>query len=82
MTTLPRLYARPFSSYCQKVLIALYENPTPFDYRSLEDAAAIAELNRFWSLGKFPLLREGNRTIIEASCIIEHLDLCHPGHDA
>jgi glutathione S-transferase len=25
----PELYAHPFSSYCQKVLIALYENDTP-----------------------------------------------------
>ena len=24
-----RLYAHPFSSYCQKVLIALYENALP-----------------------------------------------------
>ena len=31
-----RLYAHPFSSYCQKVLVALYENDTPFDYRSHE----------------------------------------------
>ena len=27
------LYAHPFSSYCQKVLVALYENGTLFDYR-------------------------------------------------
>ena len=27
------LYAHPFSSYCQKVLIALYENATPFEFR-------------------------------------------------
>ena len=27
-----KLYAHPFSSYCQKVLIALYENGTPFAY--------------------------------------------------
>ena len=27
----PTLYAHPFSSYCQKVLIALYENETPFE---------------------------------------------------
>ena len=26
-----KLYAHPFSSYCQKVLVALYENDTPFD---------------------------------------------------
>ena len=41
--TRPRLYAHPFSSYCQKVLVALYENGTPFDYRSLEDAQNGAE---------------------------------------
>src|SRR6185437_6701652 len=39
-----KLYAHPFSSYSQKVLIALYENGTPFEYRNLEDAAATAEL--------------------------------------
>ena len=33
------LYAHPFASYCWKVLIALYENATPFTYRSVEDAA-------------------------------------------
>lgn len=31
------LYAHPFSSYCQKVLIALYENATPFTFRMLAD---------------------------------------------
>ncbi len=30
------VYAHPFSSYCQKVLIALYENDTPFDYLKLD----------------------------------------------
>ena len=30
------LYAHPFSSYCQKVLVALYENDLPFTYRMLE----------------------------------------------
>lgn len=38
------LYAHPFSSYCQKVLIALYENDTPFEFRMLapghDDVAA------------------------------------------
>ena len=34
MTTL-RLYAHPFASYCQKVLIALCENETVFEYRAL-----------------------------------------------
>ena len=30
------LYAHPFSSYSQKVLIALYENETPFEWRVLD----------------------------------------------
>lgn len=34
----PILYSHPFSSYCQKVLIALYENGTQFDYRNLDGA--------------------------------------------
>jgi glutathione S-transferase len=40
------LYAHPFSSYCQKVLVALYENATPFAFRLVapEDEAAGAEL--------------------------------------
>ena len=76
---LPQLYAHPFSSYCQKVLVALYENGTPFEYRSLEDATARDELAALWPLKRFPLLRDGERTVIEASCVIEYLDLHYPG---
>jgi glutathione S-transferase len=39
-----KLYYHPFSSYSQKVLIALYENATPFEHRNLEDAGAREEL--------------------------------------
>ena len=77
--TLPRLYAHPFSSYCQKALIALYENRTPFDYRNLEDKQANAELAALWPMRRFPVLADGDRTVIEASCVIEYLDLHHPG---
>jgi glutathione S-transferase len=73
-----RLYAHPFSSYCQKVLIALYENDTPFDYRSLDDAAANEELAALWPLKRFPVLVDGNRTLVEATVILEYLDLAHP----
>ena len=34
------LYSHPFSSYCQKVLVALYENDTPFTYRHMEHEGA------------------------------------------
>ena len=74
-----KLYAHPFSSYSQKVLIPLYENGTAFEYRSLEDAAANADLAALWSLKRFPVLEDQGRTILEATTIIEHLELHHPG---
>ena len=74
-----RLYAHPFSSYCQKVLTALYENATPFDYRSLEDAQNSTELAALWPMKRFPVLTDGARTVLEASCIIEYLHIHHPG---
>ena len=77
----PSLYAHPFSSYCQKVLIALYENDTAFIYRELgtEDPAADVELEAVWPLKRFPVLVDEGRTVIEASIIIEHVMLRHPG---
>lgn len=75
----PKLYAHPFSSYCQKVLIALYENDTPFEYRALGDETGAAELKALWPINKFPVLVDGGKTIAEASVIIEHLGLFHPG---
>jgi glutathione S-transferase len=73
------LYAHPFSAFCWKVLIALYENRTPFHYRLVADAAGFAELAALWPLRKFPVLKEGERTVIESSVIIEYLMLRHPG---
>ena len=75
------LYAHPFSSYCQKVLIALYENATPFAYRAFgeDDPAAAAEWERLWPLKRMPVLVDGGRTVLESSTIIEHLDLHYPG---
>ena len=34
------LYSHPFSSYCQKVLIAFWENDVSFEYRHLEEPGA------------------------------------------
>ena len=75
------LYGHPFSSYTQKVLIALYENGTPFDFRCLgpDTPQHIAEWQRRWPLRKFPLLVDDERNIVETSIIIEYLDLVHPG---
>lgn len=74
-----RLYAHPFSSYCQKVLIALYENATPFEFKLLQSDASLRELESLWPLKRFPVLVDAGRTVIEASSIVEHLGLYHPG---
>ena len=73
------LYAHPFSSYCQKVLVALYENEVPFEYRTLEDPQAMVELKARWPFGRFPILVDDGRTVVESTIIIEHLMLRHGG---
>lgn len=75
------LFGHLFSSYTWKVLIPLYENGTPFQFRPLgpgqpENGAALAQ---FWPLAKFPLLVDAGRPVMESSIIIEHLDRHHPG---
>ena len=75
------LFAHPFAAYCQKALIALYENGTRFTYRVLDqsDPATFAEFERLWPIRKFPLLVDDGRAIAEATIIIEHLGVHHPG---
>lgn len=75
------LYAHPFSSYCQKVLIPLYENATPFALRLLapDDARTAAEHAALWPLRRMPVLVDDGRAVLESSIIVEHLDLHHPG---
>lgn len=74
------LYAHPFSSYCQKVLTALYENATPYTIRLLDGSAEVStEFAALWPVKRMPVLVDGGHTVMEASIIIEHLDLHHPG---
>lgn len=76
-----KLYAHPFSSYCQKVLIALYENDTPFEFRMLapDDSEATRELEALWPFKRFPVLVDGDLGVKESSVIIEYLMLHHAG---
>jgi glutathione S-transferase len=77
------LFFHPLSSFCQKALVALYENDTPFTPHivDLGNDTSRAELTRLWPVGKFPVLRDHarDRTIPESSIIIEYLNDHYPG---
>jgi glutathione S-transferase len=77
------LYYHPLSSFCQKVLVALYENDTAFDRRivNLADEKDRAELLAVSPLGKFPVIRDHarRRDLAETTIIIEYLDHSCPG---
>jgi glutathione S-transferase len=75
------LYGHAFSSYTQKVLVALYENAIPFAFRSIgpHTPQHTEEWERRWPMRKFPLLLDGERSVVESSIIIEYLQLAHPG---
>lgn len=75
-------FGHPFSSYTQKVLIALYADGTDFGYRRLEVADPkpfMDELKSYWPFGKFPVLLDDRQAVIESTVIIEHLQAHHPG---
>lgn len=76
-----QLFAHPFSSYCQKVLIALWADRTPFEYLMLEQEHPenFAELQRHWPFVQFPLLLDNGRPVVETTVIIEHLQAHYPG---
>lgn len=75
------IYGHPFSSYTWKALIALHENATPFEFRTIspDHPDNAAQWLRRWPLRKFPLLVDGDRQVVETSVIIEYLQLAHPG---
>jgi glutathione S-transferase len=77
------LYLHPLASYCHKVLIALYENGTPFTPQLVDfsDADSTAVLTELWPVGKIPVLQDAarGRTIPETSIIIDYLDRHYPG---
>ena len=74
-------FGHPFSSYTQKVLIPLWANETPFEYRVIgpDEPANYEELKRCSPFGMFPLLIDDGRPVFESSTIIEYLEVHHPG---
>ena len=77
------LYQHPLASFCHKVLIALYENETPFTSHvvDLMDRSASASFLELWPVGKIPVLRDeaAGRTIPETTIIIEYIHENYPG---
>jgi glutathione S-transferase len=80
------LYYHPLSSYCWKVLTALYENDTPFTplLVNLGEEASSTAFKKVWPIGKFPVVRDEakGKMIPESSTIIEYLDRHYPGRTA
>jgi glutathione S-transferase len=75
------LYFHPLSSFCQKVLVALYEGDVPFTPHlvNLMEEREVAAFRRIWPIGKFPVLRDEGRdlTVPESTIIIEYLARHH-----
>ncbi|HEV2678677.1 MAG TPA: glutathione S-transferase family protein [Aliidongia sp.] len=77
------LHHHPLASFCHKVLIALYENSTPFRGAIVDygDEKSRTEFFALWPLGKIPVLRDERlgHTLPETTIIIEYLDQHYPG---
>jgi glutathione S-transferase len=73
-----KLHMHPLSSYCHKVLTALYELDAPFEiaFLNLGDAAERAAFLKLWPIGKMPVLEDKAAGLVlpETSIIIEHLN--------
>jgi glutathione S-transferase len=78
-----KFFFHPLASYCQKVLIALYENGTHFEPHVVDfsNEASAAAFRKLWPIAKMPVLRDEarDRTIPESSIIIEYLGQHYPG---
>ena len=75
------LHGHLFSSYTWKALIPLYANGTPFEFVEIDQTVPKFEsfTGRAHPAGQFPVLVDGDRIVVEATGIIEHLAVHHPG---
>jgi glutathione S-transferase len=77
------LHYHPLASFCWKVLIALYENDTPFEgvIVDLGDEKSRAAFLKLWPHGKFPVLQDTtrDRLVPESAIVIDYLDAHYPG---
>jgi glutathione S-transferase len=72
------LHMHPLSSYCHKVLIALYELDAPFEsaFLNLGDERERAAFLTLWPIGKMPVLEDKAAGLVlpETSIIIDYLN--------
>lgn len=75
------LYGHLFSSYTWKALIPLYANDTAFTFRDIAvDRPLSAQFpGRAHPGGHIPVLVDGDSVVVEATSIVEHLAVHHPG---
>ncbi|HCB78591.1 MAG TPA: glutathione S-transferase, partial [Erythrobacter sp.] len=81
---MPALYGHRFSSYTWKALIPLYANGAEFEFRDVDPGAPDGPANmdfvrKAHPAEKFPVLADGDATVIEATAIVDHLAVHHPG---
>lgn len=73
------LYGHPFSSYTWKALIALYASEVEFEFCIVDGDHTdhVAVVQSAGPLGKFPVLRDGENLLFEATSIIEYISNHH-----
>lgn len=76
-----RLHGHPFSSYTWKALIPLYANGTPFEFVQMEGDRPLSEQfpGKVHPGGHIPVLEDSGIVVFEATSIVEHLAVHHPG---
>ncbi len=75
------LHGHLFSSYTWKALIALYANETPFTFVEMEGDKPLHQqfCGRVHPGGHIPVLVDDGNIVVEATSIVEHLAVHHPG---
>lgn len=77
------LYGHPFSSYTWKARIALFGAEIDHDFAMIDGdhPENVAVIQSAGPLGKFPVLRDGENLIFEATSIVEYLAQHHTHGD-
>lgn len=76
-----QLHGHLFSSYTWKALIALYANDTPFEFVAMAEDRPLSEQfpGKAHPGGHIPVLVDDGAVVVEATSIVEHLAVHHPG---